>query len=89
MVKSGFDMENVLGWRDGILLFRHSDLPEIAQKLERWYGAEVTIRNPSGKQFSIDARFKNESLLNVLDGISYAGNLSYTKQQNRIFLMVP
>ena len=87
MVKKIEDMEAEFGWKDNILLFKNASFEEILERLANWYG--VTFRvdpdfHPSRRNFS--ARYQNESLKTVMEGISHAGGFSYRIDQNQVWI---
>ena len=81
------DMETEFGWKDDILLFKNASFGEIIDRLSDWYGVQFQIEDgfqPSRRNFS--ARFENESLKTVLEGISHAGGFSYEIDQNKVLI---
>lgn len=76
--KDSIDVTETLAWKDGILYFRDAKLDEIKEKLERWYNVEFTVLNENRwgrRQFT--GSFDNESLKNVLEGISFSSKFKY------------
>ena len=87
MVEEIEDMETEFGWKDDILLFKNASFSEIIDRLSDWYGVEFTIEeafHPLRKNFS--ARFENESLKTVMEGISHAGGFYYEIDQKRVLI---
>lgn len=72
MVKEIFDPEQVVGWKEGIIRFKNTDFPEVFGTLERWYGVDITIRPSQKFAGRFNGRFDNESLENVLTGMSFS-----------------
>jgi transmembrane sensor len=79
---TGFDMVSETGWKDGILIFENTGFPEFVQKIERWYGVKVTISGKPAGRWNIDGQFKNESLEEILKGVSFTHDVRY-KIDNR------
>jgi transmembrane sensor len=76
--KSNFDPLEELGWKDGVLVFKNSSLSQVVQKLERWYGVEITVLNSDQQvNWSYTGNFNNVSLENVLNGISFTKGISF------------
>lgn len=75
---SDFDQNLILGWKNGVLVFRDASLDQVAHNLEKWYGVEISIET-SGKSpdWSYTASFSNESLETVLLNMSTVKNFSY------------
>lgn len=79
-----FNMEEITGWKDGMLIFKNSDMPEIAMKLKKWYGFEVEISG--GKEMRrkrYTGKFDNNSLEYVLKAISYTSEISFQIEDNK------
>lgn len=82
------DLTAHLAWMDGKLVFEDAAFGEVAQKLERWYGIETSLRGgmspPDG---SFNARFaEDQPLPEVLDLVSTVFGLEYQlKQKTAIF----
>lgn len=85
--KMRFDAKVKYGWIDGILVFRDTNIDETFTKIERWYGVTIEIENyvegvkPQWKYRGI---FQDESLENVLKGISYVKDFTYEIKNKRI-----
>lgn len=76
--KDSIDVTETLAWKDGILYFQDARLDEIREKLERWYNVEFTVLDENRwgrRQFT--GSFDNESLKNVLEGISFSSKFKY------------
>lgn len=74
-------------WRDGILSFKHADLPQITRKLERWYGVNIDVAELPNSVIDYDGIFNNQSLDNVLNAIGFTLNFDYTVQKKEIKIM--
>lgn len=77
-IKQPFDTHKVTSWKDNVLIFENETLEEIAVVLNKWYGVEIILKNESIKKCKLKAQFQNESLINVLNTIKYAGDYEYT-----------
>ena len=53
-------------------------MDEVIRKLERWYGVDITVNNPSISKFRYTAEFKSESINQVLDAIKITSKVSYS-----------
>ena len=84
-----YDAMEVLAWREGILYFKKAKLSQVIEKLESWYGVEIEIK---GKVTSKDKEklytgvYNNQSLDDVLEGISFVKDFTYTKNGNKLTL---
>ena len=86
MVKTNYNQEEVLGWREGLLYFNNLPIIDIASKLENWYGVDITIENTVDTTERYNGKFKNESLENILDALMYAKGASYKISGDHIYL---
>lgn len=73
-------------WRNWELIFDQDDLPEIALKLERWYGVEVVLQGPFKRKISFSGIYNNNTLHAVLEGITYSANLHYTLHGDTVYI---
>lgn len=82
-----FDKDQVMGWKDGKLVFRDANLQQVKTKLEKWYGLSISIENPGkSSRWSYTASFSNESLETVLLNMSTVKNFSYEIKGNEILI---
>ena len=72
-----FNYLDKAGWKDGILVFKNSSLPEIVHKLEDWYNVELKVVIRPLNQIQYTSNFKNESLDEILKGISFVYDFEY------------
>ncbi|MEN7547670.1 FecR domain-containing protein [Rapidithrix thailandica] len=85
--KSGFDLQEEIGWKDGQLAFRKASFQEIIHRLERWYGVEIEVnRVPDIQGFTGD--FARQSLDDVLEGISYAIPFDFQINKQKVTITV-
>lgn len=65
------DIENAIGWHEGILYFNGGNLHELMQQISRWYNVEFEIENetPTASSFkgTIDRNNKLASTLKILE----------------------
>ncbi|MEQ6119876.1 FecR domain-containing protein [Reichenbachiella sp. MALMAid0571] len=80
MVVSKFNPLHELCWKDGILSFENAHFEETIKKLSRWYGVKFEIRNgeKNKQEWSYTARFKNDYLSSILEGMSFTKKFDYT-----------
>lgn len=80
-----FDSLAVVGWKDWVLFFKDADINEIKYKLERWYDVKIEVRgNLKGKAFS--GKFINDSLEEVLKGISFSLRFQYEISNGKVII---
>ncbi len=71
-LKTNFDYNTSLGWKDGLLVFSEADIVQIKRKLERWYGVQIEVRGVPEQNWKINGAFKNQSLERVLERLSFS-----------------
>ncbi|UZR98968.1 FecR family protein [Chondrinema litorale] len=83
---ASFSKESVLGWKDGLLVFKDQPLKDLILLLEEWYGVEFIVTDdiPINKKFT--GTFKNKPLSKVLDGIGFSSRFSYTIKGNKVYV---
>lgn len=81
LVVSSFDENDQIGWKDGLVYFEKSDFQTVIYKLERWYGVHIQISNNKVKlnepTWRFSGSFKDKTLNEILDVISYPNKFSY------------
>jgi len=86
--KDHFNEDEVMAWRNGVLLFEKADLSELVQRLERWYGCAFEIKEDNlKKQIAYTGRFDNESLEEVLEGLELATGLKFKLKNKKVMLL--
>ena len=85
LLKSTFDPSLKLAWKDNIIKFDKTPLPEVISVLERWYDVKIKYEKTVGvKRFT--GEFKNMSLENILNGMSHLGfNYSIKEREIKIY----
>lgn len=81
---TSFDENEFVGWTEGLLIFENETLPDIFQKLERWYGVTILVDEGVKLEGHYSGSYKNKSLMLVLEGISYTSHLKYELNQKTI-----
>jgi transmembrane sensor len=65
------------GWKDGILVFKDNNLSEVVNTLERWYDVKVKVIGQPEKSWRADGKFDNETLEQVLQGLSFTYGMEF------------
>ena len=87
LTTSSFNMDEVVGWKDGILIFKNADQMDIARSLKAWYGMDIEFKggnNIMNKRYT--GKFDNNSLEYVLKAISYTSEISFEITDNKVIL---
>ena len=81
-----FEQQNVLAWKDGILLFDNDSFDEFIRKIERWYGVNVTVIGEKPVHWDFNATYSNTYLKEILNHISYSKNIKYKLDEKNLTL---
>jgi transmembrane sensor len=84
--KENFDIEDITGWKDGILVFTDTDFAATIERLEQWYGVKITVQRAPSKDWHVNGHFENEPLSEVLASIQFVYNIEYTIKGNTVTL---
>jgi ferric-dicitrate binding protein FerR (iron transport regulator) len=83
---SGFNRNVVLGWKDGLLQFKDSDFHNVTEQLSRWYGVEFDIEKTLKIKGRYTGSFRDESLENVLKGISFSSDFTFIIKDKTVLI---
>ncbi|MEX2595185.1 MAG: FecR domain-containing protein [Anditalea sp.] len=86
-----FDALETLAWKEGLLYFKKAGIEQVVQRLEDWYGVEIALEGNTGKvkvqDWTYTGMYENQSLENVLTGISYVKDFSFEMNGKNIKLI--
>lgn len=71
------DFDRLIGWKDGLLIFENDPLNEVFEKIENWYGVKIEFTNDFQALGSFTGTYRNCTLKNVMEGVSYASGFRY------------
>lgn len=74
---TGFNMAQVLGWKDGVLRFQRASLREVKEGLEEWYGVDIVLKNDKGIYWQFSGEYPQQMLEEVLESMSYIKEFDY------------
>lgn len=81
------EIENIVYWKDGNLVFENETLEEISYKLHRWYGMNVIIEDNELRKSRYTGVFRNnETIFQVLDAFCLTQPLSYSISGNNLVI---
>ncbi|MEX1211428.1 MAG: FecR domain-containing protein [Balneolaceae bacterium] len=70
-------IDDVIAWKDRVLVFNNKTLAEASRMLERWYGVRILIEDPSLKSEVINGEHHDISLEEVLNSIQFLLDFEY------------
>ena len=75
--KSPFNFQEKIAWKDGIIYFKDANYNEIIDRLELWYGVDITSnKRPENWMFN-NTFEKNATLENMLISLQFAYDFQY------------
>jgi len=85
--KTTYDFDEEVGWKNGVLVLRANEFMEVIDDIEQWYGVDIEVQGKIGEQ-GINVKYTNESLEEVLEGLSFAAHFNYVINDKRVKLIV-
>jgi ferric-dicitrate binding protein FerR (iron transport regulator) len=76
-----------LAWKDGVLQFNEDNIGDVVKKLEQWYGVQIEVVEPPDYQWKFIGKFENQSLENVLRGMSFSKDVEYKIEDDIVYLI--
>lgn len=87
MMKQKVDVEEFVGWKDGIYVFKEKSLGEIMKTLERWYNISVDFQEKSLVDLPFTGNLKRYDDINVFfDALTRTGDMKYRVEGNQVIL---
>jgi len=87
--KTTFDPMEITGWKDRVLVFKKSSLPEVKRKVENWFGVKVQLDGQIDPDWSYSGIYKDETLENVLRGIFLTSGSNYKIEDKSVIITNP
>jgi transmembrane sensor len=84
--KAGFDPEEILSWMNKTLRFEKAPFGSASKKLEAWFGVEMKFENSIPENLHVSGKFVDESLENILKGLSYSSRFNYRIEGKKVFI---
>lgn len=81
-----FSREAVIGWKDGLIIFDNTPVPEVLSYLKKWYGVEFEVADESLLSGRYTGRYENASLQGVLNGLSYASGFKFQIKGKKVII---
>ncbi len=78
--KNQVEANQYVSWTKGKLIFRNESIQQVANRLGRWYNAEIEIRDPELLKYAFRATFIDEPIEEVLKLLAKTAPLKYTEQ---------
>lgn len=87
MIKQQVDVEEFVGWKDGIYVFKEKSLGEIMKTLERWYNISVDFQEKSLVDLPFTGNLKRyDDIYVFFDALTRTGDMKYRVEGNQVIL---
>lgn len=84
--QTGVDIDEVMGWRNGLFVFKDADIKTIMEQLALWYNVEVVYKGKINYQFN--AVFpRSERLERILHLLQLNGHVNFKTENNVIYVL--
>lgn len=77
-------VQDVIAWRDGVLIFNETPFFEVASKLGRWFNADIQISDQSVANYRFTGTFTSESLEQVMELLALSSPIDYSVSKREI-----
>ena len=72
------DINKVISWKDGKLIFENDPMDVVVKKLDRWYNTKIILVDPELKTYRYTATFDGETLPQILELLKHSAPIEYT-----------
>jgi len=77
---------NKTAWKEGLLLFDNTSMTDVVKRMERWYGVNFEIKDSLIYDYRFTAKFRSESITQVLEILRLSSNIKYKIDSTTITL---
>jgi ferric-dicitrate binding protein FerR (iron transport regulator) len=81
-----FDPEKILAWTRKTIIFEKVSMFEVRRVLENWYGVKIEFQNRPSNDLEISGKFTDQSLENVLEGLSHSARFEFKFEKDKTTL---
>lgn len=73
-----------IAWLKGEIIFEDTPMNEVLKVIERWYGKKFEVKDSSFYNYKLNATFKSESLVQILDIINLCTSVKYRIVEDKV-----
>lgn len=73
-----------IAWLKGEIIFEDTPMVEVLKVIERWYGKKFEVKDSSFYNYKLNASFKSESLVQILDIINLCTSVKYRIVEDKV-----
>lgn len=81
-----FDPKSLTAWKEGKIQFKSKPLESIFADLQIWYGVSLEYSGKVDKKRKVTGIFDNESLENILDGLTFSMGIHYEMEGTKVII---
>lgn len=86
LIKTNVNADFLSGWKDGIIVFDQDRYSQVFKDLEEWYGVDIEIKKGVDMSGTFSGHYENESLENILKGISYTKHFHFQIEGKKVII---
>lgn len=84
MSKTHVNVNNVIAWKDGKLIFDETPFQEVVRKLGRWFNTDIRLADESIANYRYTATFTNENLSQVMELLTFSAPIEFSSTNREI-----
>lgn len=84
-IASNIDTEEVMAWKNGLFVFKSTDLRSIMRQVARWYNVDVQYRGTVGMQFTGQIT-RNNNVSKVLEMLELTGEVKFKIEDKQVIV---
>ncbi|WP_215223102.1 FecR family protein [Echinicola shivajiensis] len=81
-----FEPSKVTVWKEGKIRFKSQKLKDVIDNLEQWYSIDIELSKGVKDGRKVSGLFNNESLENILNGLSFSLGIKYEIKENKVII---
>ncbi|WP_010136618.1 FecR family protein [Ochrovirga pacifica] len=76
LIKRNFKTNQVLGWKENVLIFNNLPLKDAINQINSFYGVQFSISNAELQNKKITGAFKNQTIKQFIEAVEFIANVS-------------
>jgi len=84
MSKTHVNVNNIIAWKDGKLIFDETPFHEVVRKLGRWFNTDIILEDKSIANYRYTATFTNENLSQVMELLTFSAPIEFSSTNREI-----
>lgn len=80
------NMKEVIGWKDGLFVFRNASIETIMQQVAKWYDAKIIYQGKIDQRFNATI-LRSEPLEKLLHLLETNGHIKFKTENNTIYVL--